>query len=167
MNTAWVAFKSNVRHFPEFSSLFDTLSAVLRHVFGVKSCVLTPKLLSRYVLLRKMFAQRSSADSGTCQVTTQWEYYSWSTPVNGSLATENDSSVYSCFIHLAEPYEYGGEMDVPLWGNSTCSTSSDLPGSQNFSYQSGYSSSLRYDYVMQQSLQDIVDPNFRHTLTSS
>lgn len=96
-------------------------------------------------------------------VTTQWEFYSGSTPVNGSLnaTTGNASSVYSWFVHLAEPYEFGEEMDVPLWGNFTYSASSNLPDSQNFSYQSGYSSSLRYNYVMQQTLQDIVDSDFR------
>ena len=50
---------------------------------------------------------------------------------------------------------------VPLWGNFTYSTTSNSTGAQNFSYQSGYSSNLRYNYVMQQSLQNIVDPDYR------
>ena len=50
---------------------------------------------------------------------------------------------------------------MPLWGNFTYSTTSNSTGTQNFSYQSGYSSNLRYNYVMQQSLQNIVDPDYR------
>ena len=50
---------------------------------------------------------------------------------------------------------------MPLWGNFTYSTTSNSTGAQNFSYQSGYSSNLRYSYVMQQSLQNIVDPDYR------
>lgn len=46
-------------------------------------------------------------------------------------------------------------------GNLTYSTSSNLSGSTNFSYQSGYSSNLQYQYVMQHSLQDFVDPDYR------
>ena len=52
-------------------------------------------------------------------------------------------------------------IQVPLWGNFTYTTSRDLPGAQNFSYQSGYSSTLRYNYVMQKSLGDLVDTDFR------
>ena len=50
---------------------------------------------------------------------------------------------------------------VPLWGNFTYSTSPNLPGSRNFSYQSGFSATLRYNYVMQKTLGDFVDTDFR------
>ena len=46
-------------------------------------------------------------------------------------------------------------------GNLTYSTSSNFSGATNFSYESGYSSNLRYQYVMRHSLQDFVDPSFR------
>ena len=48
-----------------------------------------------------------------------------------------------------------------IGGNLSYSTSSNFSGSTNFSYQSGYSSNLQYRYVMEHSLQDFVDPNYR------
>ncbi len=62
-------------------------------------------------------------------------------------------------IHLAHPYEFAEENDFPLWGNFTYSSSP--MNAKNFSFQSGYSSDLRYNYVMQHSLQDVVDSNYR------
>lgn len=94
-------------------------------------------------------------------VTTQWDLYDASVPVNGSLSAMNSSSVYSWFVHLERAYEFAEEYDKPLWGNLTYSTSSNFSGSTNFSYQSGYSSTLRHQYVMEHSLQDFVDPDYR------
>lgn len=48
---------------------------------------------------------------------------------------------------------------MPLWGNFTYSTSPSQ--SQNFTFQSGYSTNLRYNYVMQHSLTNIVDGSYR------
>ena len=60
---------------------------------------------------------------------------------------------------LQKPYEFAEEYDSPLWGNFTYS-SSPMQAS-NFSFQSGYSASLRYNYVTKHSLQDVVDPEYR------
>ena len=62
-------------------------------------------------------------------------------------------------IGLQKPYEFAEEYDSPLWGNFTYS-SSPMQAS-NFSFQSGYSASLRYNYVMKHSLQDAVDSAYR------
>ena len=63
------------------------------------------------------------------------------------------------FISLQQPYDFGEEADVPLWGNFTYSTKS--LNAQNFSYQSGFSTNLRYQFVINHSLQDVVDADFR------
>ena len=50
-------------------------------------------------------------------------------------------------------------MDVALWGNFTYS--SRPLDAKKFSFESGFSGDLRYQYVMQHSLQDIVDADYR------
>ena len=50
-------------------------------------------------------------------------------------------------------------MDVPLWGNFTYS--SNALAAKSFSFQSGFSADLCYSYIMQHSLQDIFDTDFR------
>ncbi|KAL8947185.1 MAG: hypothetical protein Q9222_006510, partial [Ikaeria aurantiellina] len=93
-------------------------------------------------------------------VTIQWDLYEGSRSINGSAnATGGPSSVYSWFFYLQDFYEFAEEMDVALWGNFTYSSSP--MNAQNFSFQSGFSSDLRYQYVMQHSLQDTVDPDYR------
>ena len=62
-------------------------------------------------------------------------------------------------FELAKPYEFGEEYDFPQWGNFTYS-SSPLRAN-NFSFQSGFSATLRYNYVMQHYLADKVDSNYR------
>lgn len=92
--------------------------------------------------------------------TIQWDLFEGSTIVNGSgNATGGPSSVYSWVFELQQQYEFAEEFDFPLWGNFTYSSS---PGSsQNFSFESGFSATVRYDYVMDHSLSDVVDPDFR------
>lgn len=48
---------------------------------------------------------------------------------------------------------------MALWGNFTYSSSP--MGAENFSFQSGSSGDLRYQYVMQHSLQNLLDTDFR------
>ncbi|KAL8734315.1 MAG: hypothetical protein Q9166_001513 [cf. Caloplaca sp. 2 TL-2023] len=78
-------------------------------------------------------------------LTVQWDLYEDSIPINGSLA--------------GTPYEFAEERDVPLWGNFTYSSSP--MSAENFSVQSGSSGNLRYQYVMQHSLQNTVNADFR------
>lgn len=66
---------------------------------------------------------------------------------------------YCRFFHLQQAYEFAEEMDVALWGNFTYSSSP--MSAKAFSFQSGFSGDLRYQYIMQHSLQDIVDANYR------
>ena len=68
------------------------------------------------------------------------------------------------FVSLQTPYLYAEENDFPLWGNFTYSTSPSQ--GQNFSFESGYSGDLRYNYVMQRGLNNIVDGNYRPYGTS-
>lgn len=67
------------------------------------------------------------------------------------------------FLYLQQAYEFAEEMDVALWGNFTYS-SSPLEA-KNFSFQSGFSVDLRYQYVMQRSLQNSVDAEYRSFAT--
>ncbi|KAL8727437.1 MAG: hypothetical protein Q9181_005714 [Wetmoreana brouardii] len=93
-------------------------------------------------------------------VTIQWDLYEGSNVINGSgNATGGPASIYSWFFYLQKSYEFAEEMDKPLWGNFTY-TSSPMSAS-NFSFQSGFSGDIRYQYVMQHSLDDIVDADYR------
>lgn len=97
-------------------------------------------------------------------VTTQWDFYQGPNIINGSSNTASTPrSIYSWFIHLQQAYEFAEEMDVALWGNFTYS-SSPLEA-KNFSFQSGFSVDLRYQYVMQRSLQNMVDAEYRSFAT--
>ncbi|KAL8900355.1 MAG: hypothetical protein Q9207_005741 [Kuettlingeria erythrocarpa] len=93
-------------------------------------------------------------------VTIQWELYEGSSAINGSRkAAGGPSSIYSWLVHLQQAYDFAEEMDVALWGNFTYSSSP--MNARVFGFQSGFSGHLRYQYVMQHSLQDIVDTDFR------
>ncbi|KAL8802020.1 MAG: hypothetical protein Q9182_004097 [Xanthomendoza sp. 2 TL-2023] len=97
-------------------------------------------------------------------VTIQWDLHEGPDKINGSGNVHGDSSsIYSWFIYLQQPYEFAEETDLPLWGNFTYS-SSPL-GAQNFTFQSGFSGDLRYQYAMQHSLQSIVDVDYRPSAT--
>lgn len=111
-------------------------------------------------------------------VTIQWELYEGSNMINasGHVAGDPDpSSIYSWFVadcicwgisltydrffYLQQAYEFAEEMDVPLWGNFTYSSSP--MDAQNFSFDSGSSGNVRYQYLMQHSLQGVVDSDYR------
>jgi hypothetical protein len=92
--------------------------------------------------------------------TVNWNLFEGASVVNGSgNATGGPSTVYSWVLSQENQYEFGEEQDFPQWGNFTYSTS---PGqSQNFSFQSGYSLNLRYNYVTSLGLSDVVDSDYR------
>lgn len=50
-------------------------------------------------------------------VTTQWEFYNGATPANGSVnaTSGSNATIYSWFVSLASPYEFGEEMDVRIY----------------------------------------------------
>lgn len=62
-------------------------------------------------------------------------------------------------IALQTPYLYAEENDQALWGNFTFSTN-PAKGS-NFSYQAGWSTDLRFNFVMSHALTGAVDGNYR------
>ncbi|KAL9009860.1 MAG: hypothetical protein Q9173_005150 [Seirophora scorigena] len=93
-------------------------------------------------------------------VTIQWELYEGSNMINATGDAAGDpSSVYSWFFYLQQAYEFAEEMDVALWGNFTYSSSP--MGAQNFSFDSGFSGDVRYQYVMQHSLPGVMDSDYR------
>ncbi|KAL8967795.1 MAG: hypothetical protein Q9197_005227 [Variospora fuerteventurae] len=93
-------------------------------------------------------------------VTIQWELYEGSNLINASGHVAGDpSSIYSWFFYLQQAYEFAEEMDVALWGNFTYSSSP--MDAQNFSFDSGSSGNVRYQYFMQHSLQGVVDSDYR------
>ena len=92
--------------------------------------------------------------------TMLWDLYQGTSNINGSgNATTSPSLIYSWLFNLSMQYEFAEVNQFPEWGNFSYNTS---PGTaSNFSYQSGYSSSLRYNFIMQGALQDNVDSNYR------
>jgi hypothetical protein len=98
--------------------------------------------------------------SPEANTTVNWNLFEGATVVNGSdNATSDPSTVYSWVLSQENQYEFGEQQDFPQWGNFTYSTS---PGhSQNFSFQSGHSLTLRYNFVTSLGLSDVVDSNYR------
>lgn len=98
--------------------------------------------------------------SPEANTTVNWNLFEGAQVVNGSgNTTSNPSTVYSWVLSQENQYEFGEQQDFPQWGNFTYSTS---PGhSQNFSFQSGHSLTLRYNFVTSLGLSDVVDYNYR------
>ena len=91
--------------------------------------------------------------------TVEWTLYEGSGPVNGSNATETSSSLFSWLFQLANPYDFAENYQFPEWGNFTYSSS---PGqASNFTFESGFSGHLRYEFVMQHGLLNLVDSYYR------
>lgn len=92
--------------------------------------------------------------------TVNWNLFEGTSAVNGSgNATGGPSTIYSWVLSQENQYEFGEEQDFPQWGNFTYSSS---PGySSNFSFQSGHSLDLRYNYVTSLGLSDVVDSDYR------
>ncbi|THX52385.1 DUF1793-domain-containing protein [Aureobasidium pullulans] len=92
--------------------------------------------------------------------TVKWNLFEGGSAVNGSgNSTGSPSTVYSWVLSQQNQYEYGEQKDFPQWGNFTYSSS---PGqSQTFGFQSGYSLDLRYNFVTNLQLSDIVDSEYR------
>lgn len=99
-----------------------------------------------------------------------WDMYQNANPVNSSNVSINDvSSLYTWIIELQEQYEFGendgqssaesGQGVFPLWGNFTWTSSQG--SAQSIRFQSGYSVNQRFRYVMGQSLNDVVDKDYR------
>jgi hypothetical protein len=98
--------------------------------------------------------------SPEANTTVNWSLFEGAQVVNGSgNATSDPSTVYSWVLSQENQHESGEQQDFPQWGNFTYSTS---PGhSQNFSFQSGHSLTLRYNFVTSLGLFDVVDSNYR------
>ncbi|KAI5238313.1 DUF1793-domain-containing protein [Aureobasidium subglaciale] len=92
--------------------------------------------------------------------TLNWDLFEGNSAVNGSgNATSSPSTVYSWVLSQKNQYEFGEQQDFPQWGNFTYSSS---PGqSENFSFQSGHSLNLRYNYVKRLQLSNVVDSDYR------
>lgn len=92
--------------------------------------------------------------------TVEWNLYEGSEIVNGTgNSTGGASAVYSWIFELQQQYQFAEESDFPSWGNFTYSSS---PGqAQDWSFESGFSANLRYDFVMDHSLSNIVDADYR------
>ncbi|KAK7744441.1 hypothetical protein SLS53_003325 [Cytospora paraplurivora] len=80
--------------------------------------------------------------------------------VNGTgNATDSADTLYSWLYQLAQAYTFGEDSDFPQWGNFSYTTSP--LGAKNFSFASGYSSDVRYQFVTKKLLNDLVDTNYR------
>lgn len=80
--------------------------------------------------------------------------------INGTgNATNSADTLYSWIYKLEQAYTFGEEYDFPQWGNFTYSSSP--MGAKNFSFESGYSTDIRYRFVNKNVLQDAVDADYR------
>ncbi|RYP39286.1 hypothetical protein DL767_002295 [Monosporascus sp. MG133] len=91
-----------------------------------------------------------------------WDLYKGVVAVNGTAtatATTHPDDLYSWIYQRKVQYVFGEQRDFPQWGNFSYSTSP--MGATNFSFQSGYATSVRFGYVNRWDLTDNVDPAFR------
>lgn len=96
--------------------------------------------------------------------TLLWQLYKSGTGVTQSIngtgnATDSASTLYSWIYQLETPYTFGEERDFPQWGNF--SYSSSPMGAKNFSFQAAYSADVRYGFVNNGVLNDLVSSAFR------
>jgi hypothetical protein len=91
--------------------------------------------------------------------TLNWALYQGSTSVNGSSNYTSSSSVHSWIYELEESFEFGELYDFPEWGNFTFSSAQG--SAKKFSYGSASSLNLRYKYLSQLSLNNLVDSDYR------
>lgn len=100
----------------------------------------------------------------------EWQMYQNANVVNSSnVTTDLANSLYTWIIQLQDQYEFAenfgqdatraGQGVFAQWGNFTWTSSQGPATSINF--QSGYSVNQRFKYVMGQSLEDVVDPDYR------
>ncbi|KAI1616235.1 hypothetical protein EDD36DRAFT_450508 [Exophiala viscosa] len=92
--------------------------------------------------------------------TLNWDLYRNTMSINGSgNATDSPNLLYTWLFNLSSQYQFAEESQLPLWGNFSYTT---CPGqASNFSFQSGYSANLRFNYIMQHYLADNVDSDYR------
>lgn len=93
--------------------------------------------------------------------TLLWDLYEngVTSPVNGTNATISSSSIFSWLVQLKQSYLFAEEYQFPEWGNFTYTSSQG--NAQNFSFESGYSANLRYQHILGNGLNNIVDGNYR------
>jgi hypothetical protein len=93
--------------------------------------------------------------------TLNWDLYRNTAAINGSgnATTDSSSVVYTWLFNLSSQYRFAEESQLPLWGNFSYTTSPAQ--ATNFSFQSGYSATLRFGFIMQHGLGDVVDGNYR------
>ncbi len=74
-------------------------------------------------------------------------------------ATAPGAALLSWVMRIADGKTLTENGDYPEWGNFTYTTSP--MGARNFSFQSGYSNDVRYDFVRGRALNNIVDSRYR------
>ncbi|OCL03285.1 DUF1793-domain-containing protein [Glonium stellatum] len=92
--------------------------------------------------------------------TVDWVLYKDLNPINGTgNKTMGSGTFYNWIVYQQNPYKFSEYNDFPQWGNLSYGTT---PGtSQNFSFQSGHSTDVRYNYVIDRTLNNLVDAQFR------
>jgi hypothetical protein len=86
--------------------------------------------------------------------TLVWDLHGQNRPANGTA-----SSLYSWIVGQASPTLLSEDGDFPQWGNLSYTASSS--GVNNFTYQSGYSNDVRTSFVLNHSLSNVLDTNYR------
>ncbi|OCK77996.1 DUF1793-domain-containing protein [Lepidopterella palustris CBS 459.81] len=92
----------------------------------------------------------------------EWVLYGDDTPINGTRnITGASDTLYDWFVNQQDPYVFGENNDFPQWGNLSYATT---PGTaKNFSFQSGHSTDVRFNYIMDRTLSNLVDAQYRST----
>lgn len=99
-----------------------------------------------------------------------WSMYESASSVNSSNVTYTSTNdLFTWIVQLQDQYEFAenfgqdaaraGQGVFPQWGNFTWSSSQG--SAQSIKFQSGYSVNQRFQYVMGQSLNNVVDKAYR------
>jgi hypothetical protein len=90
----------------------------------------------------------------------EWDVFKNTAPINGTAnVTTNPDTLYSWIYHPRTQVRFSEQNDYPQWGNFSYTTAP--MGAKNFSYQSGYALDLRYNYILNHTLANNVDSNYR------
>ncbi|KAI9733619.1 MAG: hypothetical protein M1834_003221 [Cirrosporium novae-zelandiae] len=92
-------------------------------------------------------------------VVVEWDLYEGSTLVNGTNSTGQSSPIFSWLVHLQQAYEFSENNQFPGWGNFTYSSTKGQ--AKAFTYESGFSTDLRYRFVTYENLQNTIDQRAR------
>jgi hypothetical protein len=91
--------------------------------------------------------------------TLLWNMQDNGVAVNSTNATISSSSIFTWMVQLQQSYLFAEDNQFPEWGNFTYTSSQAT--AKNFSFESGYSANLRYQHILGNGLNNVVDSYYR------